>query len=89
MTAAIGRWLPMRAWRHRVNTGTLRQDAAAGLSGAPIVPPQGVTCPTIAGLIELVAPIAMAAQVAGPLCERRLCFAQARHPQNLHRQVVS
>ena len=46
----FARWLPMRAWWPRVNGGTLRQDALAGLSGALIVLPQGLAYAVIAGL---------------------------------------
>lgn len=43
-------WLPWRAWRHRVNRASLRQDAIAGLTGALIVLPQGIAYAAIAGL---------------------------------------
>ncbi|MEO8135829.1 MAG: SulP family inorganic anion transporter [Betaproteobacteria bacterium] len=48
--AVLTRWLPMRAWWDRVNRATLRSDAAAGLSGALIVLPQGIAYAAIAGL---------------------------------------
>ena len=43
-------WLPWKAWRHRVNRASLRQDALAGLTGALIVLPQGIAYAAIAGL---------------------------------------
>jgi SulP family sulfate permease len=43
-------WWPMPAWWPRVNRGTLRADAIAGLTGAIVLVPQGVAFATIAGL---------------------------------------
>jgi len=43
-------WMPWKAWRHRVNRASLRQDALAGLTGALIVLPQGIAYAAIAGL---------------------------------------
>jgi len=42
--------MPWKAWRHRVNRASLRQDALAGLTGALIVLPQGIAYAAIAGL---------------------------------------
>ena len=42
--------MPWRAWQHRVNRVSLRQDAIAGLTGALIVLPQGIAYAAIAGL---------------------------------------
>ena len=42
--------LPFLAWRQRVNRGTLRADALAGLVGAVMVLPQGVAYATLAGM---------------------------------------
>jgi len=42
--------LPFMQWWPRVNRGTLRADALAGLTGAVVVLPQGVAFATIAGL---------------------------------------
>ena len=42
--------MPWRAWQHRVNRASLRQDAIAGLTGALIVLPQGIAYAAIAGL---------------------------------------
>lgn len=42
--------LPFLQWWPRVNRGTLRADALAGLTGAVVVLPQGVAFATIAGL---------------------------------------
>lgn len=44
------RMLPFLRWWPRVDRGTLRADAIAGLTGALIVLPQGVAFATIAGL---------------------------------------
>ena len=43
-------WMPWRAWQDRVDRASLRQDAIAGLTGALIVLPQGITYAAIAGL---------------------------------------
>ncbi len=53
LAAAAGRLrglLPFLRWWPRVNRGTLRADALAGLTGAVIVLPQGVAFATLAGL---------------------------------------
>ncbi len=42
--------MPWRAWQHRVDRASLRQDAVAGLTGALIVLPQGIAYAAIAGL---------------------------------------
>ncbi len=44
------RWLPFLAWRGRITRDTLRADAAAGLTGAVLLVPQGVAFATIAGM---------------------------------------
>jgi len=46
----LSRLFPFLAWRQRVNRGTLRADALAGLVGAAIVLPQGVAFATLAGM---------------------------------------
>jgi SulP family sulfate permease len=43
-------WMPWKAWAHRVNRVSLKQDALAGLTGALIVLPQGIAYSAIAGL---------------------------------------
>ncbi len=47
---AASRWLPFLAWWPNVTRATLRDDAAAALTGAMIVLPQAVAFATIAGL---------------------------------------
>jgi len=53
-TAAARKWLPhvfpFLRWRTMVTRESLREDAAAGITGALIVLPQGVAFATIAGL---------------------------------------
>ena len=44
------RFFPFLQWWPRVNQGTLRADALAGLTGAIVVLPQGVAFATIAGM---------------------------------------
>jgi len=46
----LSRLFPFLGWRQRVNRGTLRADALAGLVGAAIVLPQGVAFATLAGM---------------------------------------
>lgn len=43
-------WLPFLRWWPRVNRGTLRADALAGLTGGIILVPQGVAFATVAGM---------------------------------------
>jgi sulfate permease, SulP family len=43
-------WLPFLRWWSRVNRGTLRADALAGLTGGIILVPQGVAFATVAGM---------------------------------------
>ena len=50
MNAALRRLLPFLAWWPRVNRGTLRADAIAGLTGGIVLVPQGVAFATIAGM---------------------------------------
>ena len=50
MNAALRRLLPFLAWWPRVNRGTLRADAVAGLTGGIVLVPQGVAFATIAGM---------------------------------------
>ncbi len=44
------RWLPFLRWFQLVNSGTIRADILAGLTGAVIVLPQGVAFAMIAGM---------------------------------------
>ncbi|OGA07689.1 MAG: sodium-independent anion transporter [Betaproteobacteria bacterium RIFCSPLOWO2_02_64_14] len=46
----LSRLFPFLGWRQRVNRGTLRADALAGLVGAAIVLPQAVAFATLAGM---------------------------------------
>lgn len=46
----LARLFPLLLWWPRVNRGTLRADALAGLTGAIVVLPQGVAFATIAGM---------------------------------------
>jgi sulfate permease, SulP family len=50
MTPALRRLLPFLTWWPRVNRGTLRADAVAGLTGGMVLVPQGVAFATIAGM---------------------------------------
>ena len=49
-TAWLQRVLPFLRWWPRVNRGTLRADAIAGLTGGIVLVPQGVAFATIAGM---------------------------------------
>lgn len=44
------RWLPFLRWWPRVNRGTMKADALAGLTGGIILVPQGVAFATVAGM---------------------------------------
>ena len=50
LRARVCALLPFLSWWPRVNRGTLRADAIAGLTGAVVVLPQGVAFAAIAGL---------------------------------------
>lgn len=50
LRAFVRRIFPFLQWWPRVNRGTLRADALAGLTGAVVVLPQGVAFATIAGM---------------------------------------